>query len=167
MWELGCLGARVLVGCVYFLQFSFAMEEWRAQLDSVLAHALHDSDEEQEDMLVESFVCGGDYLESEEENTKKHRGSTLERCFVYRDREDGAERLFRDYFANDPLFDDATFRRKYRMRRDIFLRLVDAASTFDPWFRQSQDGLGRPGLSILQKSTAALHMLAYGSPAYV
>ena len=109
VWEPGCLGARVLVGCVYFLQFSFAMEEWRAQLDSTLAHALHDFDEEQEDMLVESFVCGDDYLESEEENTTKHRGSTLGRCFVYRDREDGAERLFRDYFADDPVFDDATF----------------------------------------------------------
>ena len=99
---------------MYFLQFSFAME-WRAQLDSALAHALHDSDEEQEDMLMESFVCGGDYSESEEENTKKHRGSTLGRCFVYRDREDGAKWLFRHYFADDLVFDDATFRRRYRM----------------------------------------------------
>ena len=42
---------------------------------------------------------------------------------------------------------------------------MDAVSTFDPWFRQSQDGLGQPGLSNLQKCIAALYMLAYGSPA--
>jgi hypothetical protein len=51
------------------------------------------------------------------------------------------------------------------MRRQLFLRLVDAVCAFDPWFIQRRDALGRLGLSSLQKCTAALQMLAYGVPA--
>ena len=46
--------------------------------------------------------------------------------------------------------------------RDFFLYLVDVVTTFNPWFRQASNGLGRLGLSNLQKYTVALHMLVYG-----
>jgi hypothetical protein len=75
------------------------------------------------------------------------------------------ERLFQDYFAENPTFDAMKFRRRYRMRRELFLCLVDAVCCFDPWFVQKRDALGRLGLSSLQKCTAALRTLAYGVPA--
>jgi hypothetical protein len=39
---------------------------------------------------------------------------------------------------------------------------VEQVCTFDPWFLQKRDALGRLGLSSLQKCTAAIRMLAYG-----
>ena len=58
-------------------------------------------------------------------------------------------------------------RRRFRMGRHVFLRIVDALSNFDPYFQQKVDAVGRKGLSPLQKCTAAMHMLAYGISADV
>jgi hypothetical protein len=51
------------------------------------------------------------------------------------------------------------------MRRDLFLHIVQEVCAFDPWFIQKRDGVGRIGLSSLQKYIAAIRMLAYGIPA--
>ncbi|XP_063939717.1 uncharacterized protein LOC135148430 [Daucus carota subsp. sativus] len=78
------------------------------------------------------------------------------------DREAGHERLVKDYFAENPVYTPETFRRRFRMGRHVFLRIVDALSNFDPYFQQRVDALGRKGLSHLQKCTAAMQMLACG-----
>ena len=51
------------------------------------------------------------------------------------------------------------------MSRSLFLRIVEAVKGHDNYFQQRSDGLGRPGLSTLQKVTAVFRMLAYGLPA--
>ncbi|KAL8156139.1 hypothetical protein AgCh_001295 [Apium graveolens] len=48
------------------------------------------------------------------------------------------------------------------MGRHVFLRIVDAVSNYDPYFKQKIDAVGRKGLSHLQICTAAMRMLAYG-----
>ena len=131
------------------------MEDWRAELNSAIARNLHDSDKEEEDMVVEWLVCGGDGLESNEEK-RRRGGSTFRRRFVHQDCDGGLERLFHNYFADDPIFDDATFQRRYKMQRDIFLHLVDAVTIFDLWLIHAPDGVRRPSLSTLQKCTVAL-----------
>ena len=50
------------------------------------------------------------------------------------------------------------------MRRNLFVHIVDALTKFDSWFMQRRDALGRLGLSIVQKFTAAICMLAFGLP---
>ena len=72
------------------------------------------------------------------------------------------EHLVRDYFSPTLVFDNVKFRRRFRMRRELFLRIVDSVVAFDSYFVQKRDGLGRLGLSSLQKCTAAIRMLAYG-----
>ncbi|XP_074346316.1 uncharacterized protein LOC141685089 [Apium graveolens] len=88
--------------------------------------------------------------------------STTGRRVIYREREACHEHLQRDYFAQDPVYPLDTFRRRFRMGRHVFLRIVDALSNFDPYFQQRVDVLGRKGLSPLQKCTAAMRILAYG-----
>ena len=39
--------------------------------------------------------------------------------------------LYSDYFADAPLHGDKTFRRRYRMSRKLFLRIVNAIREFD------------------------------------
>ena len=77
-----------------------------------------------------------------------------------RDREAWHEMLVKNYFAESPVFDDMKFRRRYRMRRSLFLKIVESVCEFDPYFLQRRDGLGRLGLSSLQKCTSAIRMLA-------
>ncbi|KAI3521391.1 hypothetical protein L1887_10854 [Cichorium endivia] len=85
----------------------------------------------------------------------------------YRDRarEQGETRLMEDYFVDNPIYDETIFRRRFRMRKPLFLRIVNAITTNDRYFQQRRDATGRQGLSPLQKCTGAMRVLAYGTSA--
>ncbi|KAL0696564.1 hypothetical protein Bca4012_063744 [Brassica carinata] len=51
------------------------------------------------------------------------------------------------------------------MNKAVFMRIVDTLSANVPFFQQRKDATGRLGLSPLQKCTAAIRILAYGSAA--
>uniref|UniRef100_A0A0D3DX66 DDE Tnp4 domain-containing protein n=1 Tax=Brassica oleracea var. oleracea TaxID=109376 RepID=A0A0D3DX66_BRAOL len=51
------------------------------------------------------------------------------------------------------------------MNKPLFLYIVDRLSNEVQYFRETKDGLGRNSLSPLQKCTAAIRVLAYGSAA--
>ncbi|XP_057808839.1 protein ALP1-like [Salvia miltiorrhiza] len=86
------------------------------------------------------------------------------RRVVVRGREGGAERLHRDYFARDPVYGPQFFRRRFRISRSLFLRIVNALEV-DPYFQQRPDACGRFDFSPIQKCTAAIRQLAYGTAA--
>jgi len=73
--------------------------------------------------------------------------------------------LLRDYFDPNPTYDDKCFRRRFRMRRCVFDRLLNAVVAHDRYFVQKKDALGVPGFSPHQKLTCALRFLAYGTSA--
>ena len=56
-------------------------------------------------------------------------------------------------------------RRRFRMNKPLFLRIVDTLSNQIPYFQQRRDATGRLGLSGLQKCTTAIRMMAYGCAA--
>lgn len=91
--------------------------------------------------------------------------SGYSRRYINRDHEAGHAKLVADYFCNDPLYTDYQFRRRFRMRKDLFLQIVEALGMWSPYFCLRRDAFGKAGLSPLQKCTAALRMLAFGSPA--
>jgi hypothetical protein len=101
--------------------------------------------------------------EDEELELRVHGGSRPGRMpNLPRDFEAGYNRLFTDYFAENPVYPDHLFRRRFRMRRSLFLRIVDDVQEHDNYFLQKADALGKPGLRPLQKITSAIRMLAYG-----
>uniref|UniRef100_A0A0D3E1J5 DDE Tnp4 domain-containing protein n=1 Tax=Brassica oleracea var. oleracea TaxID=109376 RepID=A0A0D3E1J5_BRAOL len=51
------------------------------------------------------------------------------------------------------------------MNKPLFMHIVDRLSNEVLYFREKKDGLGRISLSPLQKCTAAIRVLAYGSAA--
>ncbi|XP_073121824.1 uncharacterized protein [Henckelia pumila] len=73
--------------------------------------------------------------------------------------------LFNDYFAENPRSNEVMFRRRIRMSRGLFSRIADAVKNHGRYFTQRVDGLGRIGLSTNQNITAAMRILAYGTPA--
>ncbi|XP_021751024.1 uncharacterized protein LOC110716688 [Chenopodium quinoa] len=84
---------------------------------------------------------------------------------VPRDREDGHNRFWNDYFADHPVFPPQLFRRRFRMNKHIFLRIKQTLEERHPFFQQRQDATGRFGASGLQKCTAAMRLIAYGTSA--
>jgi hypothetical protein len=143
------------------------MDAFRRELDAAIAEGLESSEDEDD---LENAV----FLEAFEElielsnppvEKAKWGGSKPGRRYVYRDRELCHDRLVKDYFSATPTFDDVAFRRRFRMRRELFLGVVRRVCSFDSWFAQKRDAIGRLGLSALQKCTAAMRMLAYGIPA--
>lgn len=82
--------------------------------------------------------------------------SVNSRRYINRDHEAGHAKLVAEYFAENPLYTDYQFRRRFRMRKHIFLQIVEALENWSPYFQLRRDSFGKVGLSPLQKCTAAL-----------
>ncbi|XP_062205237.1 uncharacterized protein LOC133907250 [Phragmites australis] len=54
---------------------------------------------------------------------------------IDRQHREGSARLYNDYFANNPVYGDVLFRRRFRMSRQLFLRIAAAVEDHDTWFR--------------------------------
>ena len=65
------------------------------------------------------------------------------------------------------MYTDYHFRRRYHMRKGMFSRIAQALGRWSPYFCLRRDAFGKVGLSPIMKCTAALRMLAYGTPADV
>ncbi|KAH9456062.1 hypothetical protein Pst134EB_033427 [Puccinia striiformis f. sp. tritici] len=97
---------------------------------------------------------------------RKHGGSVKGRMAnLPRDFEGGYQRLFKDYFAESPVYTDYLFRRRFRMHRPLFLRIVNDVTSHDRYFVQKKNALGQLGLMPIQKICSAIRMLAYGGAA--
>ena len=82
------------------------MEAWRAQLQRSISAALEDSDDEEQEALSELLIRGAMASDSDGEGRSRGGGSTMGRVYRHRDREGGDARLFHDYFADEPVYDD-------------------------------------------------------------
>ena len=117
-----------------------------------------DSDSDDELDILTAFIIEEEHLNS----NSLRKGSVVGRAVIYRNRVEGHERLFQDYFSETPIYPPNLFRRRFRMNRSVFLRILSMVEAYDPYFVQKKDALGIFGLSSLQKITAAMRMLAYG-----
>ena len=77
----------------------------------------------------------------------------------------GKHALSADYFADNPLHCKKTFRRCFRMNRNLFLRIVHGVRELDSYFVCKRGCTGTIRFFSLQKCTVALSLLAYGAPA--
>ncbi|XP_050278347.1 uncharacterized protein LOC126719884 [Quercus robur] len=93
------------------------------------------------------------------------KGSTKQRKrrrYIECDRLAGHKRLYLDYFSDTPVYPPNLFRRRFRMSRNLFLRIQHEVEAYESYFIQKRDNAQKWGLSSLQKITTALRMLAYG-----
>jgi hypothetical protein len=114
----------------------------------------------------DTFELAAILATQEEEKSMFGRGSRVGRSpNLRRDFASAHQQLMDDYFAENPVYPDEVFERRFRMSRQLFMRICDEMKRFDRWFDMRYDALKKPGLSTLQKCTAAMRMLAYGLPA--
>ena len=92
-------------------------------------------------------------------------GNRISRQYRYRDRVSGHSRLLNDYFVENPVYDETLFRRRFRLSRPLFLRILHTLQQHDHYFVQRRNVANTVGLSGEQKMTVALRMLAYGMSA--
>uniref|UniRef100_A0A0D3EF51 DDE Tnp4 domain-containing protein n=1 Tax=Brassica oleracea var. oleracea TaxID=109376 RepID=A0A0D3EF51_BRAOL len=117
-------------------------------LDSLIAKALS------REVKESSIVTGSEGVE----RRKK-------RVYIERNCEEGDLRLWNDYFCETPTYPQNLFRRRFRMNKPLFMHIVDRLSNEVYFFRQKKDSLGRLSISALQKCSAAIRLLAYGTAA--
>jgi hypothetical protein len=82
-----------------------------------------DSDDEME--ILSIFAMEEERLKRERASTSR-RGSIVGHKVIKRDYLQGEERLFHDYFSNNPVFPPHLFRMRFRMSRPLFFRLQSA-----------------------------------------
>ena len=102
-------------------------------------------------------------MESLQKDATDHRFNP--RKHIKRPREEAHQKLVNDYFLENPLYPSNIFRRRFRMSRPLFLRIIEALGQNSDYFTQRVDAVNRQGLSPLQKCTAAIRQLATGSGA--
>ena len=96
--------------------------------------------------------------------TSRRRGSISGHAVIQRNRVQGNERIYHDYFAEILVYPPHLFRRRFRMNRPLFFRIQSAVEAYDPYIVQKRDAAGVVGLSSIQKITATLRMLTYEVP---
>uniref|UniRef100_A0A0D3AKW9 DDE Tnp4 domain-containing protein n=1 Tax=Brassica oleracea var. oleracea TaxID=109376 RepID=A0A0D3AKW9_BRAOL len=102
---------------------------------------------------------------SDHGNQEREKKKKKKRIYIERNREEGDRRLWDDYFSETPTYPHNLFRRRFRMNKGLFMRIVNRLSNEVEFFQQKRDALGRLSLSPLQKSTTAIRVLAYGNAA--
>lgn len=95
--------------------------------------------------------------------SQRKTGSVPGRKVIKRRRIEGAARLFNDYFAEDAVY-ASKFRRRFRMNRPLFNRILEGVTAHDDYFVQKRNAAGQLGCTPYQKVTAAsLACLWYAS----
>lgn len=105
------------------------------------------------------------HLLDELDSDSDERPFTTRRAALNRDRAAAHERLVHHYFTDDCVYDARDFSRRFRLSRHLFLRIQTDLEAKYPFFQQRSDARGRMGFSSLQKCTAAMRMIAYGTAA--
>ena len=134
---------------------------WSSSDDSDIDELLQDDDIEMMSLLVD--------VQEFEDRAKlldQRRGSKMGRVTIYRNRALGHEQLMQDYFdENHPTYPPRLFRRRYRMRRSLFVKIVKDCEAASDYFKRRRSASGEMGFSPYQKISAAMRVLAYGIPA--
>ncbi|KAL7601098.1 hypothetical protein Lser_V15G26804 [Lactuca serriola] len=77
-----------------------------------------------------------------------------------RNHEVGHNRLIEDYFADDAIY-AIKFRRRFQMRKELYLRIVHDLEGRFPYFQWQMDARWIKGSSPVQKCTTAIRQPAY------
>ena len=138
-------------------------EEQQQQALAVLAMCAHFGIDSTSNLLtLEALLMFHDLLSIMGHNWKGSQPGKAGN--IDRGREAALQQLVADYFSGDnSTFTDVQFRRRFRMSRPLFLRIVDSISEEDVFFQSKPDAAGKFGATALQKVTAACRLLAYGN----
>ena len=110
----------------------------------------------------DSYVASVEMIRSLTTYVPRNGGSVMGRRYTRRLRKEAHDKLMEEYFNPDCIHCDDTFRRRFRMRRPLFLRILNAVAAEDFYFRDKTTITGRLSLSGLQKVVCVFLQLSQG-----
>lgn len=133
----------------------------------------HDSDEEMfqaqldmyDDQLANITACAmAAYRRHTQRSERRpiHGGTSQPRRYIPRDRQLGHGLIMSNYFDPGARYTEEMFRRRYRMKKSLFLKIMQDVCNKDVYFQQRQDATGRWGCTPEQKLTSVMRMLSAG-----
>ncbi|XP_022031374.1 uncharacterized protein LOC110932340 [Helianthus annuus] len=90
-------------------------------------------------------------------------GTSRKRKSVRLDRVKCHENLMRDYFVEEPVFNEEVFRQRFRMSKRLFLKILSDVQANNSWFQDAAYASGRKSFTSIQKVTSAIKQLATGN----
>lgn len=107
----------------------------------------HDSDSSDSD--DETLILVNLLTLNMEARRQHRRRSRLPRRVIRRDHFAGENLIQHHYFGPNPVYPTHVFRRRFRMSRPLFLRILQGLQQQDTYFTQRVDATGMPGLGPL------------------
>ena len=97
------------------------------------SHNTFDQDDESFDQYFDQYF--DDYFDQTLEKLANNYGDQeverkrrKKRVHIVRNREEGDQRLWNDYFSENPTYPENLFRRRFRMNKSLFMRIFDRLS---------------------------------------
>ncbi|KAE8958517.1 hypothetical protein PR002_g30841 [Phytophthora rubi] len=122
-----------------------------------------DEDDDDDDLLAQQVL-----FSTPKEDVARRRGGSQPGKRANKDRDFQAryKRFVQQYFAPNSVYDELDFRRRNRMSKPLFSRVLDGVLEADPqYFEQRPDATKRMGIHPMLKVTSALRVLAYAMSA--
>ncbi|KAJ0832132.1 putative protein kinase RLK-Pelle-WAK family [Helianthus annuus] len=114
-----------------------------------------DTESSSDNETLKYFVSVYNELDAESSRPKKK--------MVDRDRIRANEVLMNDYFVENLLYNAETFRDRFRLPKELFLKIVGDIEASEEWFQEGYDARGKPSFTPIQKCTSAIRQLATGN----
>ena len=122
------------------MRMSGAWGLWRKRareisLQAALKEAGEDDDDDEEDDLAVQNILRHAKIPIFMKRRRSHGGSLPgRRPNIDRNDEEGALRIYRDYFSDRPTYTEEPFERRYWLPREVFMRVYDALVAHDGYF---------------------------------
>ncbi|KAJ0732908.1 putative harbinger transposase-derived protein [Helianthus annuus] len=115
-----------------------------------------DSQSSSDNETVELFESVYNELEASSSRPKK---KMVDRLRIHAN-----EVLMNDYFVENPIYNAETFRDRFRLPKDLFLKIVGDIEATEEWFQECYNGRGKRSFTHIQKCTSVIRQLATGNP---
>jgi hypothetical protein len=136
---------------------------YRAMTDTK-QRLINKEDEMDDELEMAMVLLIGQYWKRIRMNHRGRIGSVIGHEVHNWQRQEYDSKLYRNYFSERPTYPDKFFRRRFQMRRSLYLRIAYAVEEHDNYFIQRRNTAGALGFSYLQKVTTSYRQLAYDIP---
>jgi hypothetical protein len=137
------------------------MKKWRVRLAGAYVAFREDEDDELEMQMafdqLQSFIDLELASKRRADGSISGKSPNIERAMIAMDNQ-----MYLDYFVHPPIWGPSYFRRRYRMRRNLFNTILEKVCARNSYFVQGRDVCGLIGLSSRKNITTALRMLSLG-----
>lgn len=110
------------------------------KLDQMIQDEFFDSSNSNKVVDIIMLMSMQEKMDRQVQHILNFKGSIKGRRVINRERVSGAKLLHKDYFAAKHTFSDAPwFRHCFRMRKPLFLHIVEVVEAHDDYFKLTRD----------------------------